>query len=231
MSSRLNATTRRLDAQQNKLDLLKCQQAELQEQLKTYQAHASTLEKHAADMDARIDKLREQMNSVTSNKEYSAMLLEINTLKADKGKVEDDALDQMNQVDELKQQIEVFSGKIAEQQKILAGADRDVSEASSEVGARLDEAAQERDAAAEKIPPDIRTMFNRLSEQYDGESVVQIEEQDRRRMEYICGGCYMTLPVERVNSLITRPDDLCLCPNCNRILSIHEDLKQAIGAK
>lgn len=233
MSQRQNAATRRFTAQSDRLQLLRRQRAELESQQKIMQAKATTLEKKVAEMDARVATLRDKMNSVTSNKEYSAMLLEVNTLKVDKGKAEDEALEQMAQVEALRKRIEEAAQKVADQEKLVAGAEKEVAEAKTEVGAKLDEATAARDAAAEKISPDVLAVFNRLAEQFDGEAVCEIEEQDRRRMEYTCGGCYMTVPVERVNGLIMRPDEMIQCPNpnCGRILTINAELKTAIGAK
>lgn len=233
MSQRQNTATRRLTAQQGRLDLLRRQHAELESQARLMQAKTTTLEKHVAEMDARIATLRDRMNSVTSNKEYSAMLLEVNTLKLDKGKVEDEALEQMAQVEALRKRIEEAAQKITDQEKLVAGATQEVAEAKAEVGAKLHEAAAARDAAAANIPADVLAIFNRLADQFDGEAVCEIEEQDRRRMEYTCGGCYMTVPVERVNGLIMRPDEMIQCPNpnCGRILTINAELKTAIGAK
>ncbi len=230
MSRRLKAATARQKTTETRLDLYHRQHQELHDQLRACQVKASTLEKRVAEMDSRIDTLRQRMNSVTSNKEYSALLLEVNTLKVDKGKIEDEALEQMAQVEQVKQKLADAQQRIEDQQKLVAGAQREVTEARAEVGEKLDEATEQRDAAAAKVPAEVMSIFNRMAELFDGEAVCGIEEQDRRRMEYTCGGCYMTVPVERVNALITRPDELILCPNCSRILTISADLKQAIGA-
>jgi len=231
LSRRLNAGNTRLKALQTKHDQSAQQADELDGQLKIAQAKASDFENEAGDVDQRIEKLRAQMNSVTSNKEYSSLLLEVNTIKANKSKLEDEALAQMNVVEELQQRLADVQSKMEDQAKLVAAAQKEVDEAKTEVGEKLDEATHERKAKADELPPELITQLDRLAEDYDGEAVCGIEEQNRRRMEYTCAGCYMSLPVELVNALMTRPDELITCTNCQRMLVISEDLKTAIGSK
>jgi hypothetical protein len=231
MSSRLDAGTNRLRQQQTRLEQLSRQRHELEDQLKHVQAKAASLEHQANDVDQRIAKLREQMNSVTSNKEYSALLVEVNTIKLDKGKLEDEALAQLAEVDATRARLDELTTKIDDQAKLVTLAENEVAAARDEVGKKLDELKAQRDAAASQVPLDARALFERLSYAHDGQAMAEVEEQDRRRMEYICGGCYMQLPVERVNAVMSRPDQLTTCSNCGRILYMPSELKSAIGSK
>jgi len=230
LRTRLDAATRRLTLQDKKLDQLRQQQAELTDQSKHAQAEVSTLEHQASDAEERVAKLREQMNSVRNNKEYSAMLVEVNTLKDEKGKVEDQALGKMASVDDLKQRLTDVETQVESQTKLVEAAKTEVQSAKDEVGVQLEDATAKRDAAAAVIPPDVLTTFERLADHYDGETMGQIEEQDRRRREYTCGGCYMELPIERVNAVMVKPDELVTCSSCNRFLFIKQELKEELGA-
>jgi len=80
------------------------------------------------------------------------------------------------------------------------------------------------------VPAEALHVFDRLAETYEGEAMAPVIEEDRRRMEYICGGCYMQIPVEKVNLLISS-DELVRCSSCARILYVESALKQAMGAK
>lgn len=230
MRSRLDAATRRRDLQQRKLDQLKQAASELAQQLKEAKAHASTIEHEADAIESRIVAQRDKMNNVTSNKEYSALLVEVNTLKADKSKLDDAQLESMGKAETLSTEMEELSGKVEAQTKLVANATKEVNEAESEVGDKLKELEVERDAAGEPLSDDIRKTFDRLSHTYDGEAMAEISEQDRRRMEYTCGGCYTLLPVESVNALITKPDQLTTCGTCSRILYVSSELREALAA-
>ncbi len=231
LRTRLDAATRRLTLQDKKLGQLRQQQAELADQFKHAQAEVSTLEHQSNDAEERVTKLREQMNSVRNNKEYSAMLVEVNTLKDEKSKLEDQALAKMSTSDDLKQRLEDVKTQADTQAKLVESAKTEVINAKNEVGVQLNDATEKREAAASLIPADILATFERLADHYDGETMGQIEEQDRRRREYTCNGCYMELPIERVNAVMVKPDTLVTCPSCNRFLYIKQELKAEIGAK
>lgn len=225
MRSRLDASLRRETAVTRKKDQLAQQATELKSQHKTAQAKAATLESEADGIEKKIDGLREKMNHATSNKEYSALLVEVNTLKADKSKLEEGALEHISKVEELKGQLDELKQKLSDQEKLADGATKDVAEAEAEVGDKLTELTKERDAAGEPLSPSVRKQFDRLSEVYDGEAMAQVEEQDRKRMEYTCRGCYTLIPVETVNALLTKPDSVVTCASCQRILYVSSQLR------
>ena len=231
LRTRLDAATRRYHAHHTRLEQFRQQHDELVSQHKHAQAEVATLENEANAAEQRVVKLREQMNSVTSHKEYSAMLVEINTLKAEQSKLEEQTLEKMTTADAIKQRVDEIKGKFESQGKLVGQARGEVQSAKEEVGVQLDDATAKRDAAAGELPPDVISTFNRLADHYDGETLGEIEEQDRRRREYTCGGCYMELPIERVNALMMNTDELVTCPSCNRYLFIKQELKAEIGAK
>lgn len=229
LRSRQDAAGRRRDLQQKKLDQLKQQQSELNEELKRTQAHQSSLEADAGGVDEKMDKLREQMNTVTNNKEYSALLVEINTLKIEKGKIEELALEQMTRVEEMQGRADELSAKVDEQSKLVDLASREVEEAQSEVKEQLEQVTAERDAAAADVPDDVLKLYRKLDDDTEGEALCGIDEQDRKRREYTCGGCYMALPIQTVNATITKPDTVTQCPYCDRILHVSEELRTGLA--
>lgn len=229
MRERLDAAVSRTKAQAGKRGQLQQQRDELEAQRKAAAAKASGFEKDASDMEEKIVRLRGQMNSVKNNKEYSALLVEVNTLKVDKGKVEEQALTHMAQVDEIAAKIADVDAKLAERGKLETQSQGEVDAAKAEVGDRLAQLTAERDEAAKALPDDVRKAFFKLSDEHDGEALAEVEEQSRRHMEYTCGGCYMSIPVERVNAVMSKPNLLTTCPNCGRMLYASSELKTAIG--
>ncbi|QQE12268.1 hypothetical protein JD969_01995 [Planctomycetota bacterium] len=229
LRSRLDAAMRRQKAQQNKLDKINNQLSELRNQLKHQQSSSMTFEKEANEVEDRIKIAREQMNSVTSNKEYSALLVEVNTLKIDKGKAETQALDQLTAIEETQKSIDDIEQQVESQKKVVELAANDVSEARDAVGDQLEKVEAERAEAAEKIPADSLTIFNRLAYEHDGEVMAEIEEQNRKRNEYSCGGCYMQLPIERISSTASKPNSITTCPTCGRILFMKTENIEALS--
>lgn len=228
---RLDAATRRRDHQQEKLRQLNEQHAERSAELKKAKAHAATLENDAAQSEERVKKLREQLQSTSDQKAYSALSVEVNNLKIQQGKLESQALDQMGRIESLTGDSEKSQGKVDEQAALVADAEQEIEAATAEVGDRLGEVEADRDKAAAEVPEATRKVYDRLQEDTEGEAVCGIEEQDRKRMEYTCGGCYMSLPVQVVNATMSRPEELTFCPSCGRILVPDTQMKEELAGR
>src|SRR5215831_6413796 len=126
LQGRLRAAEKFLDEQTKLLAQLQAKQDAIGAQLKQAQAAAADHEGEMARFDAKIETLREQMNSAKTNKEYKAFLTEMNTFKAEKSNAETAALEQMTRLDELKKQVAEFDAQKAEREKVqkVAGEDR-----------------------------------------------------------------------------------------------------------
>lgn len=229
LQGRLDAAKQRHQRLLRRLEQLQQQQQELAEQTKQVQASANGLDHQSQASEQRIAKLREQMNSVTSNKEYSALLVEVGTLKDEKSKLEDEALEQMGRADELKVELEQLDARIVEQQKLVDGADLEVKNCVDEVGEQLESLMVQRDEAATHIPADVYATFRRAADDYDGQAMAEVIEQNRKRNEYLCGGCFRIVPLQMINSLMMHPDKMAGCTNCGRILYLNKELKASFA--
>lgn len=231
LRSRVDSASRRLAAQRAKLDQQQRQAAELHDQLQQGKAAAANLAVDSKAAEERIEKVRQAMTSVRSNKEYSALLVEVNTLKLEKDKIGEKEIEQMTRVEDLEARHGEIDAKVAEQQKLVDGAEKEVAEGEAEISGQLDTLVKERDAAAAPIEDGTLAMYRKLLNDYEGEALAEIEEQDRRRMEYTCGACFMSLPIQVVNATLTATDQPVVCSSCQRILYVSLELKDALVPK
>lgn len=229
LSTRLDSARNRHKSQQTKLDQLSQQHRELAEQVKQVTAKTTALEKEATDIESRISTIRNRMNTATSNKEYAALLLEVNTIKIEKDKKEEEAIAQMENRERLSAQLTELEAKVADQRKMVGQAEKEVVDRTSEVGEKLAEVTAQRDAATKELPADALAAFNKAASYHDGEALAVVVEESRKHHEYSCGGCYMSIPVERLNALMTRHNVVTTCPNCGRILYVAEELRQSLA--
>jgi predicted nucleic acid-binding Zn-ribbon protein len=58
-----------------------------------------------------------------------------------------------------------------------------------------------------------------------------IQEIDRRRMEYACSSCNVSLPFNLVNTIMADRDKVTQCEGCLRILYATEDLRSELVKK
>jgi predicted nucleic acid-binding Zn-ribbon protein len=184
-------------------------------QLTTIQADRLNLELKSRDEE--IQKLRASLNSAKTNKEYAAVLTQLNTAKADNSKIETQILDLMRAVETDQTDCKQIEEQIDEQKKKLEQIRTESEQSAAKFEKEIEEIQKEWDQAAKGIPKEFLEIFNRVAETYDGEALAVIEEQQSKTGGYSCGGCFMGITAESVNLLMTR-DDVIRCPNCTRIL-------------
>src|SRR5882724_5951185 len=89
---RLDAASKDVRIQERRMNDLAERHRLAQQSLREMQSKAGALELDLKSRDAHIEKLRTQQQNARNNKEYQTFLIEINTEKVDKAKVEEDLL-------------------------------------------------------------------------------------------------------------------------------------------
>jgi predicted nucleic acid-binding Zn-ribbon protein len=202
-----------------KLEGLREKLAAERESLRRAQMEVDEIDLDLKGRTGHVNRLREQLNSVRTNKEYAAVLAQLNNEKADATRLENRALQMMENVEARRkvvgQRETEEHGEAARLHDLTAQAEQ-VRRTFSEKLATL---AQRRAAAIDKLPGEVVTLFERLSEHYEGEVMARIERSHPRRDEFTCGGCHMTLSADLANMLMVR-DEVLTCKNCGRILHV-----------
>jgi predicted nucleic acid-binding Zn-ribbon protein len=225
---RLDSAQRYLTAQTRLVGELETQGQELEARHRQIQAKIGNLEGETAALDERLEKLRNELNAATTNKQYGAVLNELNTAKDARSGLEDLALQEMERVDENQQQRADLEHEIAERRKVRAVAEGQLRQRHDEVGQRLAELEAERELAATAVPEHALRIFDELAEAYDGETMSSVEEIDRRHREYACGSCNIHIPFQTVSALLNSDDTLLRCTACGRIMYLQADTRGAL---
>jgi predicted nucleic acid-binding Zn-ribbon protein len=228
--ARLDAATKDVRIQERRVNDLAEKHKLAASKLKEAQSKQAQLDLDLKTRDAHIEKLRTQQQNAKNNKEYQAFLVEINTEKVDRSKVEEELLKLMEQVE--KQQIELKDmGALLDSEKSkLEGMRTQITGKTQELQSEIDQLKPERDAAAAAVPAKAREQYDKLADRWEGEALSAIAKPDRRREEYMCSACHMDLVIDVYNRLHSR-DDLVFCPSCRRILYIPDDLPPEVAIK
>lgn len=229
---RMDSVTRGVRIQERKVKDLQERLQVAQSGLKEQQVQASQLELDLKTRNVHIDKLRSQQQSAKTNKEYQTFLVQINTEKVDRSKVEDQTIKVMEQVEKLQAEVKDLSAQAETEGAILAKMQEEIGGKVATIQAEIDQLRARRDEVAETVPAKAREGFERMVDRYDGEAMAAIAKPNPRREEYICGGCHMALVVDIYNRLKVRNDPV-FCPSCQRFLFIPDDLppELAINSK
>ncbi len=194
-----------------------------QVQLRQQQAQYARTDLEIKTLESHIEKLRAQQQSAKNHKEYQAFLTEINTRKIDKGKLEDEALNAMGQVEKSQKELADLTAQLEGENRKLGEIRQQLSGRLAELQAEVDRLQPQRDEAAKALPASALNMFDRLAKHHEGEALAAVTRPSRRVEEYSCGACHMGLVVNIYNRLHSR-DELVTCPNCHRLLYIPEEL-------
>ncbi|MEO1584471.1 MAG: hypothetical protein AAFR96_07860 [Planctomycetota bacterium] len=228
LQSRLRTAERFLIEQDRQLAAIASQHESLASQLRQLEASAKEREGEMSLLDARIEKLRDQMNTASTNKEYQALLVEVNGQKVERGRVEEETLGAMESVERIRAELESVGNQQAERQRIRDVAESDRDQRRDEIKDRVSELEAERERVAAEVEPRTLSALERLLEERDEDAMASIEVLDRRRHEIACTACMMTLPVETLNALLTGV--LANCPSCGCFLYLDEEAAAAMGA-
>jgi uncharacterized protein len=220
---RLDAAAKNVRVQERRVNDLAAKLKASQQQHKELSAKAANLDLDLRTRDAHIEKLRTQQQSAKNNKEYQAFLIEINTGKVDKGKVEDEAIRMMGEVEKAAAESAGLTTQLEAERKRLTELAAQIDDTLKQLQSEVDALKPAREAAAAALPAKVLGEFNRLADRFDGEAVAALAKPDRRREEYLCTACNMDLVPDVYNKLHSR-DELVFCPSCRRMLYIPEDL-------
>ena len=239
---RLDAASKGVRIQERRTNDLAERMRLMAQQLKEQQAKGGNLDLDIKTRDAHIEKLRSQQQLAKNNKEYQTFLIEINTSKVDRAKVEEEALKVMEQVEKLQGELKDLTAQHESERSKLEQMRNQIGDTVKQLQSEIDALKPAREQAAAAASPKGRQAFERLADRYEGEAMSALARPDRRREEYVCTACNMDLVTDIYNKLHSR-DDLVFCPNCQRILYIPDDLppemavnkkkerKEPVGAK
>lgn len=231
LRSRISSADRYLKQQEHLLAELTRSREAFTAQIRQLKATLHNDEAEMAALDERVAKLRDQLNSAKTSKEYSAFLSEINTFKADKAQVEERALESMTRLEEINAAVADLDGELQERTGIRDVARAELERRKADAKERLGELERERNEACDGVPRDALAVFDAIAARIspDEDVMAPVDEQNRRSMEYSCGGCQTMLPVESVNRLLGK-GELTRCVSCGAILYIEAALRESMLA-
>lgn len=200
------------------------EQAEITAELDKVQAMVDVLQGNVSELDAQrrdlsqdllieegnISKAEGRLPTIKTQREYVAVLKEVDTAKKLNKEIQD-------KISALDAQMEVLNADCQEKVDELAQLNEQVQERQKEIAAALEECDTvlgegdgRRDGYLDQIPSSTRKRYEMLLDRRAGVAVVEARQET-------CCGCNMNLPPQLFNSLYTTKEIL-VCPHCNRML-------------
>ena len=220
--AKLTRCRRNVVIQENQIRNLQNALEAKKEEVQLTKVQFDRLELELKSRDETIARLRASLNSARTNKEYAAVLTQLNTTKADNSKIETQTLELLKDIEADEEECKDIQKQIDEQKEQLERNRTEALTLADKYEAEITEIQAEWDRVAQTIPEKPLEVFKRVAETYDGQAVAVIEQQEDKKGAYSCGGCFMGITTESVNLLMTK-DDIIRCPNCTRILVLSSE--------
>ncbi|HLO40630.1 MAG TPA: DUF2968 domain-containing protein [Phycisphaerales bacterium] len=235
LESRLKASEKYLAEQSGQLGQIDTRRTGLEGQVRQLTATVADRQGEVARLEEKLKVVRGRMETAQTNKEYQAFLTELNTFTADRDKNQTEVDELSKKLAELKTQLDGIQGERDDRSKLVKIAEDERNTRAGEIKERLEKLKAERAALVAEVPKDALKTFEQLIRARGDDAMAQIEIQDRKRHEYNCSACMMSIPVETISSVLGS-GRLTLCVSCGCILYItDEDTKTmqepAPGAK
>jgi len=201
--------------QKRLLDELKRRAEQVQAQRIEATKKADALQLNIEGAEQQIEKFKVQLNVTKHQKEYDAIQQGMLSRRADISKWEDEELDALQAVDDLRSQQERLAQEIADAerdlQRIQDGVARDAKQLTEHL---LDLEAQEAHKR-EKVNPDVLAAYQRLSASRPHNALAEVRGR-------ICQGCHTQI-TKQTENLLMRGVEIVYCHSCGRMLILTDE--------
>ena len=188
-----------------------------EEKLKSLQLKKKDKEIELGTKETELKKFQAQLYQLKNNKEYQAMIKEIESHKADISVVEENTLIVMEELETAKKECGLQKEALAQKEKVFKDEESNLTGAIKDAEAEIKNLAEKRTAHTAKINKKIISRYEHLLKSCKGLALVPVKGN-------ICGACYMHLNHQTINE-IKMLEHLVSCGNCVRILYIPEDIE------
>lgn len=158
----------------------------------------------------KLRKARERLLEVKTNKEYQAMLTEIETIEQANSRIEEEILSLYDRIDERKGALKIHEKEFEQLRATFEVERKKIDEEMASLDGALHEQKDQFEALVRNLEPDLKRRYEMIKVRRNGIAIVAVRKG-------ICSGCNMNLPPQLYNDL-QRCEQIHCCPNCNRIL-------------
>ncbi len=185
---------------------------EAEEKLKSFQLKHKDKDVALGSKEGEIKKLESQLYQIKTNKEYTAMINEIESRKADNSLLEEDIINLMDNIDQAKAGLEDEKRKFSHESEKIDSEIKAVEKQVSNINAKISELNKARQELLPAIDPKLLQEYERVLIARNGQALADV-------VNGACGGCFMQLPPQIINEIKMR-QHIIRCENCQRMLYI-----------
>jgi uncharacterized protein len=167
-------------------------------------------EKDIETVTAEERKFQNQLPAIKKNEEYTALLHEIQVVKAKRSEIETEVLMMLDEEEKAAQEKPAIEQALAAAERESAARRAQIDREESVDKEQLSTVDAERSRLVDKLPAGTRSRYERIYASRGGHAIVAISKD-------ACGGCYRGQPPQTIVEA-KRGDRLLLCDGCGRLM-------------
>jgi predicted nucleic acid-binding Zn-ribbon protein len=164
---------------------------------------------------SNVEKAEGRLPEIKTQKEYLAVLKEIDAAKKINKDLSDRIQERDNEIAALEQEKAEKEQELSDLKARVEDRCEEIRQSLEESGKDLEDKSRQRESHLQPLPVALRKRYQLLMERRAGVAVVEARNGT-------CLGCNMHLPPQLFNSLF-RADEIQSCPHCNRLLFVVKD--------
>jgi len=184
--------------------------ADAKDKMAQNQKKRRDLESEVKDQKVAIGKYKRQLNEVKTNKEYTALLHEIEETQRKVDALEEGIIAEMLAADDVEEEIKAALHKQSAEEDVLKKEKIVLDEKMKETEARYAALAKEREALLPRIPREQIKLYESLFLKKGGTALSPVTGE-------FCAMCHMRVRPQMLNEIRDKAK-VILCENCGRIL-------------
>ena len=167
-------------------------------------------ELEVSDLSAKIDKLKDQLFLVTNNKQYDALMTEIDHIKEKRTSSENELIELMEEKESVVESISSMESDLQSLSENLDFRRKKLESVIEESAEEKDALQKQRDQNIKDIDQNTLKVYDRVIEHRGGLAVVQLQGS-------ACGGCGAHIPPQTVSEVRAK-SAVHTCGVCGRFL-------------
>ena len=157
-----------------------------------------------------LQKYQKQMMSIKTNKEYDALVAEIDTIKKNISSKETELLETIELISTLEKNIQEYKEKLQATKDNNSKQLAILQEKIDTIGDKVSDKQDERKTITTSIPRQIYAVYDRVRKGKGGYAVVAVKNR-------ACGACFKALTPKKIQD-IKKASRILTCDNCGRLL-------------
>jgi len=218
LSGRLGRGPVLLKTQEGNIQKFTAKLEQLQAEHRTLVAEAKKKEQDVAVHDQAIAKRKQQLQEAKTNKDYQALLLQIQTDEAARGALDDGALEAMEKADKFANNFSPAEAEVQKAQELYETTKKKFLAEKPHIESEIADYNGQLQAEEVKLPKEFREVYNRLIRSVGGANALAVVENQK-----YCGGCNHQIPVNSLAHILAKKP--VTCSSCARLLYVPTDFE------